>query len=291
MRAVTVAVCVYNGESMIERCLNSILALDYPANLLDILVVDNASTDSTFELIKTFPVRVVQEPHKGRGWARNKAQIEAIHSIIAFTDADCMVDSNWLKELIPPFDDDRIGIVSGRIDWDGDDDITRYQKLRQTLSNEEFSGDYPFSPPFAATANAAFRVDLLRSCGGFSEKYDIEEDAAMCWKIQRMGYGLQYCPSAIVHHRHPMSAYQFLHHQTLYGYGGVHLFADFFPQQTYWIWWGLYVRLFLSVLKLPFAILIPDRFARKLPFFDILRDAGLIIGRLRAAVHFRIWVL
>ncbi len=291
MKGVTVAVCVYNGEATIEACLSSLLALDYPSDLLDILVIDNASTDKTPDIVRRYPVRVLNEPIKGRGLARNRAQIEAIHPVIAFTDADCIADPKWLINLMRAFDDEQVGIAGGRIEWEGTDDLTRFQSIRRTLSNEEFSGDYPFSPPFVATANAAFRLEAIRSVGGFRSQYNSGEDAAICWSIQRHGYHLRYVPDALVTHCHRYSIQSFFNHQILYGFGGVHLFHDFFPAHRVWIWWGLYVRFVSSVIRIPFALLVRDPFARKLPLYDALRDAGLIIGRLRGAFRYRVLAL
>ncbi len=288
MKGVTVAVCVYNGEATIEACLSSLLALDYPPELLDILVIDNASTDKTPDIVRRFPVRLLNEPIKGRGSARNRAQIEAIHPVIAFTDADCIVDPSWLFHLMRAFDDEQVGVAGGRIEWEGTDDLTRFQSIRRTLSNEEFSGDYPFSPPFVATANAAFRTEAIRSVGGFRSQYDIEEDAAICWMIQRQGFRLEYVPDALVHHCHRHTIRSFFNHQIFYGIGGVHLFHDFFPEHRVWIWWGLYARFVSDLIRIPFALFVRDSFARKLPLYDALRDAGLIIGRLKGALRYRV---
>jgi glycosyltransferase involved in cell wall biosynthesis len=97
---VSVIVPVLNGESCISDCLRSLLQLEYPRERLEIIVVDNGSTDGTLELVRRFPVRLIHEYKPGSYAARNAGVRLAKGEILAFTDADCIVESNWIQEIV-----------------------------------------------------------------------------------------------------------------------------------------------------------------------------------------------
>src|SRR6266480_6290411 len=113
--SVSVIVPVRNGESTIADCLDAILATDYPADRREILVVDNGSSDGTSALIQSRPVRYLREHRRGVSNARNRGIAESNGEILAFVDADCLVEPQWLAELVRPFDDPEIGSVAGHL--------------------------------------------------------------------------------------------------------------------------------------------------------------------------------
>ena len=70
---VSVIIIAYNAQKTLTACLDSLLALDFPTDQLEILVVDNNSADHTKDIIKQYPrVTYLFEPNRGRAWARNK---------------------------------------------------------------------------------------------------------------------------------------------------------------------------------------------------------------------------
>ena len=84
-------------------------------------MVDNGSTDGTAELLQGFAARVsfrvtvVNEPRKGLGSARNAGLAVATGEILAFTDDDCYVSPDYLKQIVEVFKDKRIGYMGGRV--------------------------------------------------------------------------------------------------------------------------------------------------------------------------------
>lgn len=97
---ISVIVCAYNEEKYIKDCLASILK-NPPADLLEVIVVDNGSTDGTAEIAGGFKglVRVVREPRKGLTRARQKGLLEAKGDVLAFVDADARIPENWFEVL------------------------------------------------------------------------------------------------------------------------------------------------------------------------------------------------
>ena len=91
-------VAVHNSVTTIAECVASLLALRYPRRRLEVVVVDNGSTDGTRDVLTAFgnDVRVLSEPIRGASAARNRGIRDARSQMIAFTDADCTVEPDWL---------------------------------------------------------------------------------------------------------------------------------------------------------------------------------------------------
>ena len=115
---VSVILAVYNGAEFIKAKLESILALDYPANLVQIIVVSDGSTDGTELIVRQFTQRGVQLlviPHSGKASALNAALAMASGEILFFTDVRQMLDSGALRHLVANFADPTIGAVTGEM--------------------------------------------------------------------------------------------------------------------------------------------------------------------------------
>jgi len=95
---ITAIVCAYNESHLLPGCLYSLLAQTRPPD--DILVINNASTDSTAAVARAVPgVRVVDEPRKGLVVARETARRAARTDVVAFMDADCRAPITWLERV------------------------------------------------------------------------------------------------------------------------------------------------------------------------------------------------
>jgi cellulose synthase/poly-beta-1,6-N-acetylglucosamine synthase-like glycosyltransferase len=115
---VTVIVAAYNEEAVIERRLENLLALDYPAGRLEIVVTSDASTDRTHELVERFAdrgVRLVVNPRGGKVAAQNRAVRETTGEILAFSDANATWAPDALRQLVANFADPDVAYVCGRL--------------------------------------------------------------------------------------------------------------------------------------------------------------------------------
>jgi cellulose synthase/poly-beta-1,6-N-acetylglucosamine synthase-like glycosyltransferase len=115
---ITITVPVYNEERAIGATLDSLLSLDYPVERRHILVISDASTDRTDEIVRGYAgrgVRLVRLPERaGKTAAENAAAQHATGSIIVNTDATIRIMPSALKTLVRAFEDPRIGLASGR---------------------------------------------------------------------------------------------------------------------------------------------------------------------------------
>ena len=201
---VSVVVPVYNEEAEISELLDSLLELNWPRDRLEILCVDNNSTDGTLELLRTYPITVLQEATPGPYAARNTAIRQAQGEFIALTDADCKVSPNWLLELWQAFDTPEVGAVGGSI-------------VPRTITNyvDYFEGYIFKSPnhsrgsdriqPYVVTANVMYRKAVFDRVGLFDAESFSGPDVEMSWRVLRSNcYTLKICPDdqAVVQHRY-----------------------------------------------------------------------------------------
>ncbi|MGB9456889.1 MAG: glycosyltransferase family 2 protein [Bryobacteraceae bacterium] len=115
---ISVLVAVHNGEEFLQRKLESLLALDYPAHLREILVISDGSTDRTESIAASFAgrgVRLLCVPHGGKAAALNAGLAQASGDILFFTDVRQMLDARALSHLAANFADPTVGAVTGEL--------------------------------------------------------------------------------------------------------------------------------------------------------------------------------
>ncbi|MCZ6600622.1 MAG: glycosyltransferase [Acidobacteria bacterium] len=200
---VSVVVPVLNGAHEIDRLLASLLALDWPEERLEILVVDNGSSDGTAAVAARYPVRVLEETEVTSSYAaRNRGLAEACGDWIAFTDADCVVEPDWLRRLLLPAPPDRVGAIAGEVlALEG---TTAVQRLVERYGIMKHAVTLPHKAlPCFSTANVAVRHDLLRDLHGFRDDVRYFADMELAWRLQlEGGREILFRPDAVVRHRH-----------------------------------------------------------------------------------------
>jgi cellulose synthase/poly-beta-1,6-N-acetylglucosamine synthase-like glycosyltransferase len=119
---VAIVIAAYNEEASIARRLENLLALDYPADKLEIVVTSDASTDRTEAIALEYPgVDVVTNPRGGKVAAQDRAVRQTESEIVAFSDANATWAPDALRQLVEPFADPNVAYVCGRLNIvDGD---------------------------------------------------------------------------------------------------------------------------------------------------------------------------
>jgi cellulose synthase/poly-beta-1,6-N-acetylglucosamine synthase-like glycosyltransferase len=115
---VSILIAVYNGEEFMAKKLESLLALDYPADLREILVLSDGSTDATDAIAQTFAdkgVRLLRVAHDGKASALNAGLGQAKGDILFFTDVRQALDVHALSHLVANFADPSVGAVTGEL--------------------------------------------------------------------------------------------------------------------------------------------------------------------------------
>lgn len=115
---ISITVPAYNEESEIAATIESLLALDYPPDRKEILIVSDASTDSTDDIVRSYTdcgVRLLRmETRSGKTAAENAAAEMLTGDIVVNTDASIRIERNALKMLVSAFSDPEVGLASGR---------------------------------------------------------------------------------------------------------------------------------------------------------------------------------
>ncbi|MEG3846724.1 glycosyltransferase [Microcoleus sp. herbarium13] len=255
---VSVVVPVYNGEADLPDLIECLRSQTYPPDRVEYLLVDNNSRDRTSAILETAtnlnPPSVPPEVRGGGNFdkitirhlaenqiqssyaARNKGIHDSKGEIIAFTDADCRPESDWLENLVKPFADLEVGISAGEIlALPGKTILEKHAALENTLSQK-----HTLAHPFCAygqTANLAVRRQVLAQVGLFRPYLTSGGDADLCWRILReTSYKLHFAESAIVLHRHRNTIKQLQSQWYRYGESNKYLHelygVDLMPELT-----------------------------------------------------------
>ena len=183
---VSVIVPVLNGEEMLHGCLASIVAAEYPSERREVLVIDNGSTDRTSEIAAEFPVRVVREPQRGVGYARNRGIREADGEVLAFTDADCTVTRLWLRELLAGLRENGAAAAAGRTLAFPPNSVSERYVARRRASFGEWSSPHPH--PYLGFGNAAVRREVFERVGLVDPRFmGGSEDIDFSWRLAEAG--------------------------------------------------------------------------------------------------------
>ncbi|VVB91062.1 Glycosyltransferase AglE [uncultured archaeon] len=293
MVKVSIIVPVLNGGLQTKKCIESLINQDFPKDQYEIIIVDNGSNDNTMSILSDYKeyINVLVEPEKGSYAARNKGINISKGEIIAFTDADCIANKNWLKELCIGIRDKDIGCVVGSIAaYPGKTLVEIYSKNRDVLS-QKITLDSKFLP-YGQTANVAFRKDVLEKIGNFDNTLYTGGDADIAWRMQLMTtYKLIYRPEANVEHHHRTSIKKLFMQYFNYGIGNVLLFKKYSKTMKYnaggsvldWLKLGL-AEFFTSIDKL---IQNPSRYSILEPFLLLTCTVALRAGRLYGSLKFK----
>lgn len=212
---VSVIVPVYNGQSTIAACVESILAQDYPKDLYEIIIVDNNSTDDTSEVVQRYPVRLVyQRKLQTPSATRNLGIQVAKANFFAFIDADCIASPTWLRSLLPPLFDPDVGAVSGCTLAHQPVSLVQHFFSERNLLLVDDRELYIA----LLTCNMACRRNVVDQVGLFDEYLPTIEDLDWGWRLQSgAGKRIVFASEAVVHHQYRSSVKGLFHAYRRYG--------------------------------------------------------------------------
>jgi 1,2-diacylglycerol 3-beta-glucosyltransferase len=197
---VSIIIAARNEESNIEACLQSILQLNYPQELMEVWIGNDRSTDQTALLVKNFiSVRTnfhLFEVEGELGSAKAKGNVlaqliqQTQSEYIFVTDADIAVAPNWIKHLLPYLLQPKTGIVSGTTLVDGNNFFAKWQGIDWTLGNGNLIGlDRLGLKSTAVGNNMCFTKEAYLATGGYENMtFSVTEDFQLFKAIRAKGY-------------------------------------------------------------------------------------------------------
>jgi glycosyltransferase involved in cell wall biosynthesis len=203
---VSVIIPVYNDAARLRTCLHALEQQTYPAERFEVVVVDNGSTEDVSVAIPNDPrFTLVAEPSPGAYAARNSGIAVAAGEVLAFTDADCIPEHDWLEQAVRDLvDAPAVEMVGGavRLFFKGEQPrgaAELYESLH-AFPQEMFI----LRRKFAVTANMVTWRAVFARVGLFDSRLKSGGDADFGARVHRSGGALRYAPRAAV--RHPARA-------------------------------------------------------------------------------------
>lgn len=201
----SIIIPTFNGASRIGNCLDALLR-QTPQPNVEILVIDDGSTDSTADVVGRYPgVRCITQSNAGPAAARNRGAEAAQGTIILFTDDDCVPMPDWLDAMIGPFRDPEVVGAKGVY-------RTRQKSLIARFVQIEYEDRYRLMSnldyiDFIDTYSAAFRRDRFLEMTGYDTSFPVAcaEDVELSYRMSARGWKMKFVSAAVVYHTHPDS--------------------------------------------------------------------------------------
>lgn len=219
---VSVVIPVKDRAGELKRCLASLARLDYPQEMIQVIVVDDGSRDDSPLVAREFGALVVPSGGTGRGpaAARNVGAANARGEILAFIDSDCTASEKWLAELIPLFNDPKTAAVGGMVDgMCTTSAVDRYEAVMSSLSlgSRERSGSGGDDTFYLPSCNMLVRRTIFLSVDGFDDAMHVGEDVDLTWRLRDEGWTIAYLPLGRVYHEHRSTLRSFMSRRFDYG--------------------------------------------------------------------------
>lgn len=222
---ISIVLPAYNEGLYIRDSINSLLELDYPKEKLEILVVDDGSTDDTLKIVKEFEekaIHVFTKKNGGKGAALNFGIKNAKGELIVTMDADSYVEKSTLKELLPLFSDPLVMAVTPAVkireSKSAIKELQRVEYLLILFSRKllSFIDSVPVTPgPFSI-----FRKSVFEEIGLFDE-HNLVEDQEIALRIQSKNFKIKSSLTAEVYTEPPSKLGELIKQRVRWQRGGI----------------------------------------------------------------------
>jgi GT2 family glycosyltransferase len=219
----TIVILNYNGCHHLEGCFGSLAELDYPREKLEIIMIDNGSSDDSVEVTRSdhaWVRTIVNERNVGFSAGCNQGALAATKAdVLVFLNNDMRVREDWLRELVGPVVREECAASTAKMfSWDG-------KVLNSTGGGMNFHGigiqkgylqkptkahDVPARTLFACGGAMAIDAAVFHDVGGFDEEFfAYYEDVDLGWRLWVMGHEIHYQPRAVCWHHHSSTSRTF----------------------------------------------------------------------------------
>jgi GT2 family glycosyltransferase len=217
-RSASIIIPTFNGARRIVHCLDALVKQVAAADI-EILVVDDGSTDNTADVVRGYPsVRLISQANAGPASARNRGAQEANGRILLFTDDDCVPMPDWLDAMLSCFNDLQIVGAKGIY-------RTHQKSIAARFVQVEYEDKYRImaglpSIDFIDTYSAGFLRDRFLEMNGYDTSFPVAcaEDIELSYRMSARGWKMVFVPGAIVYHTHPATLWSYLKKKYKFAY-------------------------------------------------------------------------
>ena len=230
---VTIAVPCYNEEKTIDKTIKSLLSLDYPKDKIKIFIIDDGSTDNTWNVIQKFndntSVVLLQKENGGKHTAINLALEKTDSEFFGCLDSDSMVHPQSLKRILKYFERDvkTMAVAPSIIVYNPKNVLQYAQSIEYDMSIYTkkmlgFMGGIHVAPgPFSI-----FRKKVFDELGPYHKAHNTE-DQEIALRMQEHGYKIDHCPDAYVYTVSPNSVIKLYRQRQRWIYGFIKNLIDY----------------------------------------------------------------
>jgi GT2 family glycosyltransferase len=224
--AFSVIIPTYRRADQLKALLDSLLAMDYPKNHFEVIVVDDGSEQPPDSIVASFQdrldVQLLKQKNMGPGAARNTGVARAKNEFVAFVDDDCLASPDWLQKLGLRFSESsECGIGGKVVNGLPQNSCSASSQLLMDYLYQHYNSNLR-EARFCTSNNLAFPKNLFQEIGGFNADFQTAEDRELCDRWVHKGNPLIFAPEAIVYHFHDLTFSTFWKQHFGYGKGALH---------------------------------------------------------------------
>lgn len=275
---ISVLIPAFNEEKVIAKTIRALLASDYPGSM-EILVIDDGSTDGTATTVQSFSdsrVRLITQKNAGKAHALQRGVEESKSEFLIFVDADTQFEKDALRYLVTSCQNPKVGAVSGHAR------VGNLQTFLARCQDLEYVCGFNLDRRAYAAWNcitvapgaiSVVRKSAIVAAGGFSYE-TLAEDTDLTLSIHKAGYRIEYQSEAVAHTEAPETYPTLARQRFRWAYGTLqcawkHRDIIFNPQFKALGWFSLPGIWFFQVILVAFS-----------PFVDLLFLQSLLFGNM-----------
>lgn len=196
-KSVSVIIPVYNASDAVQEVLKALQEQTYDKDCIEIIIVDNGSTDNTADVVQNYPVRFLRETETRSPYAaRNKGLRQATGEIIALVDANKIPGKTWIEEGVKALLEENAHLAAGDIQFYLDEEPTTAEIYDAITFND--NRKFVEEENGAATGNLFFKNEILKKTGLFPAEFRSGMDIWWTQNAVRNGFKLVFAEHAKV---------------------------------------------------------------------------------------------